>query len=301
MIAGRRIADDEPAYVIAELGHNHGGSLETAREVIRAAAAAGASAVKLQKRDNKTLYTAEAYARPYESENSFGATYGEHREALEFDHSDYLSLQHYVRVRYHNLALFATAFDQQSADFLMELGVPAFKIASNDVINLPLLKYVAKFGRPIIVSTGAASQQDVDRAVNAIYPINPQLALLQCTAVYPCPPELLNLNVITTYSERYPELVIGLSSHFSHPYDVLVACTLGARIFEKHFTMDRASKGTDHAFSLEPGGFAGMVEHLKQAQLMLGNGSKRVFDDEMGAIDKMRKGTRWYQEMYASE
>ncbi len=305
-IAGRRIADDTDAYNVAELGHNHGGSLLTAEAMIRAAAAAGADAVKLQKRSNHELYTQEAYDRPYTSENSFGATYGEHREALEFDFAQYVELAWTSETQH--VAFMVTAFDIPSADLLERLAMAteavdgdqlaAIKIASNDVINLPLLKHVAGFGKPIILSTGAATQEDVDRAVNTIYPINPQLALLQCSAIYPAPAELLNLRVITTYRERYPDLVIGLSSHFAHPYDVLIGYALGARIFEKHFCLDRTAKGTDQAFSLEPDGFKGMVAHLKAARLMMGDGLKACLPEELPAIEKMRKSTNWWAEQY---
>lgn len=305
-IAGHRIADDTDAWTIAELGHNHGGSLNTCKQMISAAAEAGADAVKLQKRDNRTLYTQEAYDRPYDSENSFGRTYGEHREALEFDLAQYRKLR--VEAIACDVAFMATAFDQRSADLLAtldpfpihsSLGLAAFKIASNDVINLPLLKHVAMFGKPMIVSTGAASQQDVDRAINTIWPINQRLAILQCTAIYPVRVEHLNLNVITTYRERYPELVIGLSSHYSGISDAIAAYVLGARIFEKHFSLDRTSKGTDHPFSLEPKGFSKMVSYLRKVRLMMGSKDKQCLDEEMPAIEKMRKSTRWYQELYS--
>ncbi len=295
-IAGRRIADDTDSFNVAELGHNHGGSLETAKQMIRAAAQAGADAVKLQKRDNRSLYTEEAYTRPYTSEHSFGATYGQHREALEFSSVAYQGLE-YEALKL-GIGFFSTVFDQRSAQLVLNQGQRiAVKIASNDVVNIPLLKYVAEFGRPMIVSTGAASQQDVDRAVNTIWPINQQLAILHCTAEYPCPPEHLNLNIITTYRERYPELVIGLSSHYSGISDVVAAYVLGARIFEKHFTLDRTMKGSDHAFSLEPAGFSKMVSYLRKARAMLGSPDKVLLDEETPAIEKMRKTTRWWQEM----
>ncbi len=298
-IAGRLIDDYQPPYVIAEMGHNHGGSLATARAMVEAAARAGADAVKLQKRHNRTLYTQAAYDRPYTSEHSFGPTYGAHREALEINSHQYIEL--YGLAWLEGVALFATAFDEASADELERLGAPAFKVASNDVINLPLLRHIAAFGKPMIVSTGAADQVAVDRAVNAIWPLNRQVALLQCTAEYPCPAEHLNLRAITTYRERYPELVIGLSSHYSGVSDVVAAYVLGARVFEKHFTLDRTSKGSDHAFSLEPAGFAKMVSYLRKARAMLGDGVKTCLPEEQPAIEKMRKSTRWWNELYGEE
>src|SRR5262245_49563592 len=152
------IGDDAPCYVIAEIGHNHQGNLDKARELFREARLAGAHAVKLQKRDNRGLYTRAAYEKPYDNENSFGATYGEHREFLEFGREQYTNLQAYAKEL--GLDFFATAFDLESADFLQSLNVPAYKIASGDLKSLPLLEHVASFGKPMIVSTGGALIDD---------------------------------------------------------------------------------------------------------------------------------------------
>jgi N-acetylneuraminate synthase/sialic acid synthase len=183
-----------------------------------------------------------------------------------------------------------------SANFLMRvLDPPCFKIASADIINYELIDYVASLGKPIIISTGAATEGDVDRAMHVAYHHTQQVALLQCTAMYPAPAGSLNLNVITTYRERYPSTVIGYSSHYSGIADALLAYALGARIIEKHFTLDRTMKGSDHVFSLEPDGFKKMVSYLKNARLMLGSETKEVLPEEAGMIDKMRKTTRWWQ------
>src|SRR6266581_7875686 len=151
-IGTRRIGDDTGAYVIAEIGHNHEGSLAKAEELLRRAAAAGADAAKLQKRDNKTLFTKAMYDQPYEGRNSYGPTYGTHREALEFGRREYLRLAGLAAEL--GIDFFSTAFDLPSVDFLMELDLPAIKIASADVTNTPLLRYAASTGRALIVSTG---------------------------------------------------------------------------------------------------------------------------------------------------
>src|ERR1041384_4653574 len=165
-IESTKINDAGDCYVIAEIGHNHQGKLETAKELFRAAKECGVNAVKLQKRDNRSLYTRDMYNKPYDNENSFGTTYGEHREFLEFGMPEYKELQQYVGVL--GLAFFATAFDFHSADFLTELNVHAFKIASGDLRNIPLLKYVAGFQKPVIVSTGGGTMEDVQRAYDAV-------------------------------------------------------------------------------------------------------------------------------------
>ena len=264
VIQGRENSEDSDSYVIAEIGHNHQGSLKTAKELFIAAKECGVDAVKLQKRDNRALYTQEMYNKPYENENSFGATYGEHREFLEFGLAEYQELQGFAREL--GLAFFATAFDFKSADFLAELETPAFKIASGDLRNIPLLKYVAGFQKPVVVSTGGGTIDDVKRAYDAVMPINTQLCILQCTAGYPCAFEEMNLRVISTFREQFPDIVVGLSSHDNGIAMVVAAYVLGARVIEKHFTLNRAMKGTDHAFSLERAGLRGEVLDLQRAR-----------------------------------
>ena len=286
-IGTHEIGDPTPCYVIAEIGHNHQGSLDKARELFREAKLAGAHAVKLQKRDNRGLYTSAAYNKPYDNENSFGATYGEHREFLEFGLDAYKALQAYAREL--QIDFFATAFDLASADFLAALDLPAFKIASGDLKSTPLLKHVARFGKPIVISTGGAYIEDVQRAYDTIMPINPQLAILQCTAGYPAAFEELDLRVITTYRERFPGAVIGYSGHDNGIAMPVAAYILGARIVEKHFTLNRAMKGTDHAFSLEPVGLRKMVRDLERTHKAMGNGVKKLYDSEKAPIVKMGK------------
>jgi sialic acid synthase len=288
LVIERAVVDDaSPCYVIAEIGHNHQGNLEKCKELFRAAREAGAHAVKLQKRDNRSLYTREMYDRPYDNENSFGATYGAHREALEFGLKEYVELQRYAREI--GVCFFATAFDVPSADFLARLDMPAYKIASGDLRNIPLLQYVARFGKPMIVSTGGATMADVERAYQAIIPLNQQLCILQCTAGYPAAFEELDLRVITTYRDRFPDVVVGLSSHDNGIAMAPAAYVLGARVVEKHFTLKRAAKGTDHPFSLEPVGLRKLVRDLQRVHAALGDGSKKVYQSEEGPIQKMSK------------
>jgi sialic acid synthase len=286
-IGTHEIGDETPCYVIAEIGHNHQGSLQKARDLFREAKAAGAHAVKLQKRDNRGLYTRAAYNKSYDNENSFGSTYGEHREFLEFELDEYRVLQAYAADL--GVDFFATAFDSKSADFLAALDVPAFKIASGDLKSIPLLEYVARFGKPMVISTGGALLEDVQRAYDAIMPINAQLAILQCTAGYPAAFEELDLGVIATYRQRFPGAVIGFSSHDNGIAMPVAAYMLGARIVEKHFTLNRTSKGTDHAFSLEPAGLRKMVRDLDRTFKAMGDGVKKIYDSERAPIVKMGK------------
>ena len=286
-IDGVEIHDGSDCYVIAEIGHNHQGSVEQAKAMVTVAKDCGANAVKLQKRANRTLYTREFFDQPYDNEFSFGPTYGEHREALELSRDDYVAVQRYARDI--GITFFATPFDFESADVLAELDVPAYKMASADLVNTPLLRHVGAFGKPMLLSTGGATSEDVDRAVETVSRLNGQICVMQCTAAYPCETEDLNLRVITSLRERYPDYVIGLSDHQNGISMALVAYMLGARVIEKHFTLNHAWKGTDHGFSLMPEGLRKLVRDLRRVPLALGDGVKRPLPVEEKPLEKMGK------------
>jgi N-acetylneuraminate synthase/sialic acid synthase len=287
VIDGRRVNDDEDCYVVAEIGHNHQGELEKAKQLFHRAKECGVDAVKLQKRDNRTLYTEVMYNGPYEHENSFGRTYGEHREFLEFGMDEYRELKRYAQEL--GVTFFATVFDFPSADFLAKLEVPAFKIASGDLRNIPLIKYVARFQKPMFISTGGSTMDDVQRAYDALKPINSQFCFLHSTMAYPTPPDEMNLLAVAKLRERFPDVVIGLSDHYNGIAMAVVAYVLGARVIEKHFTLNHTWKGTDHAMSLEPIGLQKMVRDLRRARIALGDGLKRVYPSEANAMLKMGK------------
>ena len=284
-IGNLTINDDSDVFVIAEIGHNHQGSLEKCKELFKLASESGASAVKLQKRDNKNLYTKSFYDSPYEGPTSFGDTYGIHRENLEFGLSEYKELQKLAKEL--NLIFFATAFDLNSLEFLINLKMPVIKIASGDLKTVPLLRAVANSNIPVILSTGGSTMEDVNRAMKILDP--KKTAILQCTAAYPAEARDMDLNVIKTFRQKFPETVIGLSSHDRGISFPVIASVLGARIIEKHFTFDRSGKGTDHSFSLEPVGMKKMVRDLNLALKALGDGNKKFHESETSGIRKMGK------------
>jgi sialic acid synthase len=287
-IADRVINDDSQCYVIAEIGGNHGGNLDTALKMIRIAAASGADAVKFQCRANTTLYSADLLNAPYENEHSYGKTYGLHREALELSTRSLVHCANEALLS--KVACFSTAFDEASVDKIMQLGMPAIKIASGGLTDHALLKHAASMHVPIILSTGGGTMRDVDTAVQRITAKHQQLALLHCCAIYPVRDwSQHNLRVIATLRDAYPDLVIGWSGHDNGIAMAVAAYTLGASIIEKHFTLDRSSKGTDHAFSLEPQGLTKMVRDLKRAYVAMGDGVKRYLPGEVGPIAKMRR------------
>ena len=281
------INDDSDTFTIAEIGHNHQGDLDKCKAMFRAAKECGSSAVKLQKRDNRALYTQAMYDEPYNSENAYAPTYGAHREHLEFNHEQYAELLAYAREL--GMVFFSTAFDVPSADLLESIGVPCYKIASGDLKTLPLIKHVARFGKPMFISTGGATMDEVRRMYDAVAPINSQICILQCTSGYPPPFEELNIRVIETYRNAFPETVIGFSSHDNGIAMPLIAYMLGARVVEKHFTLNRAWKGTDQSFSLEPGGMRRVVRDLQRARVALGDGVKRAYESEAKPLMKMAK------------
>lgn len=285
VIDGVRIADDTDCYVIAEIGHNHQGSMDICKKMFDAAKWAGCNAVKLQKRDNKTLYTEEMYNSPYNSENAFGPTYGLHREALEFDYEQYSDLQGYAAKI--GITFFATAFDVPSAKMLDDLGVPAFKIASGDLLSYGLIQYISRFDKPVIFSTGGGTIGEANAAHRLLNGC--PHAILHCTSGYPAAYEELDLKVIETFRKEFPNTVIGWSGHDTGITAATVAFALGARIVEKHFTLNRAWKGTDQAMSLEPQGMKAMIDNLKLARKALGSNVKRVYASEREALKKQLK------------
>jgi N-acetylneuraminate synthase/sialic acid synthase len=239
------------------------------------------------KRDNKKLYTSNFYNYPYENKNSFGKTYGLHREALELSQSDFREIINYSK--HLNIDIFATPFDLNSLDFLETLNMSAYKIASADITNLKLQAEIAKLKKTIFLSTGGCTLEDVRRAKDNICKFNSELIILHCTASYPADVSDMNLNVISTYKKEFSEHIIGLSDHENGIDAASIAYMLGARVFEKHFTLDRSQKGTDNAFSLEPQGMSKLVRNLKRIPEMLGSYEKKILPCEIEPIFKMSK------------
>ena len=275
-------------YVVAEIGNNHQGKLGQALKMMRVAKDCGANAVKFQKRNNITLYTQQALDAPYTGPQSFGATYGEHREALELNTSDMWVL--FDEGRKIGIDVFCTVFDETSAMEMLRLEAPAYKIASGQMMDKPLLDMVAKFGKPMIISTGGWSLGDVIEILGWVLPVNPQVVLLQCTAEYPARWDHLNLSVIPKLKKLVGEhLPVGWSGHDNGIAMAVAARALGAKLIEKHFTLDRTSQGTDHAMSLEPQGLAKMVRDLRRFGQAIGDGRKRPWPEERGPISKMSR------------
>jgi N-acetylneuraminate synthase/sialic acid synthase len=289
LVLADRVLTQRDCFIIAEIGSNHQGDPDLCEQMIIAAARCGVDAVKMQKRDNRKMFTPAALDRPYDNGFSYGKSYGEHRV-----HLDWFGWAEFKRFKAvaekHGVLFFATPFEEASADFLHFLGCNLWKIASCDVTNLPLVEKVARFGDPVIISTGGASMADIDRLVRMIGPITSNYALLHCVSTYPNTDENVNVSAITTLRENYPLQLVGFSTHHPGMVPLIIARTIGAAIFEIHFTMNRGSRGTDHGFSFEPKGLAQAVEDIKRVRTMLGTGRKEPLESERaGFIRKMGK------------
>jgi sialic acid synthase len=281
------INDAGNCFVIAEIGHNHQGSFENCKKMFEAARECGVDAVKLQKRNIDELYTRQFLDSPYNTKYSYGATYGLHRKKLEFSPEQFKELKEYAEQL--GLIFCSTAFDFASADFLESINLSCFKVASGDLTNIPLLEHIARKGKPMIISTGASTLEDVTRAYNAVSALNQSFAFLQCTAAYPSEYSELDLKVIETYRRHFPETVIGFSAHDTGFTSAIGAFVLGARIIEKHFTLDNSLPGTDHIFSLNPDDMKNMVKELKNIRQALGSETKTFYPSEKPARLKMGK------------
>lgn len=270
---GINVGEDYPTYIIAEIGQNHNGEVRLAKKLIDMAVDCGANAVKFQKRDIPSELTKEAFDRPYDNPNSFGKTYGEHRMFLELDEVQHLELKEYSQAR--GITYFCTPCDVPSVELLERIDCPFYKVASRDLTNIPLLEALHKSSKPVIISTGMASLDDIDEAIKIIKPPKDNFAILQCTSEYPCSLENVNLKAIDTLKDKYG-FVTGFSDHTSGVVVSTAASVMGAAIIEKHITLDRTMKGTDQPGSLEKAGLSKLVEYIRASEKVMGDGIKVV-------------------------
>lgn len=300
------VTENSAPYVIVEIGHNHMGNVEVCKSLIYEAAKAGADAVKLQKRDNKSLFTDELYNQPYENKNSYGKTYGRHREALEFNGVEYQELIEYkkrLNLLGFPITLFATPFDELSLEFLEALDMPFYKIQSADVPNLLFIDQIADTGKPIIMSTGGADERQIEDAAELIAQKGNHLAILHCVARYPARAKDMNLNIIPRLKHKYSEEIIGFSSHYDGIMASIGAYMMGAQIIEQHFTLSHTNKGTDHAMSLQPDGLRKLVHYLSELHKMKGE-KKRTFEQlvmERDSINKLGKSMYFNRDVEKGE
>lgn len=283
-IGGVAIGPDEPVYVIAEIGLNHNGDVEIAKRLIDVAADSGAQAVKFQKR-TPAISTPE-HMKNTPRETPWGTmTYLEYRYRVEFDREQYIEIGDYATLR--GLSWFASPWDEVAVDFLEDLQVVAHKVASASVTDIAMLEALARTGKPIILSTGMSTLDQIDRAVEVLGTDN--LVILHATSTYPLPPEEANIRMITTLRERYEGVPIGYSGHERGLQISIGAVALGAVAVERHITLDRTMWGSDHAASLEPTGFEHLVRDIRVLSEAMGDGVKRIYPGELAPLAKLRR------------
>ena len=276
----------EPScYVIAEAGLNHNGSMALAKELIDVAASAGADAVKFQKRHVATLAVKDVLDANDDRFPSLGNTYREIRECLEFDIEQYRDIKAYTASK--GLDFLCTAFDQASVAFLEDLGVDRYKIASHSNTNFPLLRHLAVIGKPVYLSTGACTLDELDEGVEIFLASGTPLVVLHCVSSYPTPIDELNLGMIDFFRQRY-NIPVGYSGHEIGYLPTVTAVALGAVAVERHFTTDKNLPGFDHKLSLEPAELTQMVEDIRTIQKIVGTAEKSVTDLEMITRNKYK-------------
>ncbi|KAI6058435.1 sialic acid synthase [Aix galericulata] len=273
---GRRVGGDQPCFIIAEIGQNHQGDLDIARRMIRMAKECGADCAKFQKSELEHKFNKKALERPYTSQHSWGKTYGEHKRHLEFSHDQYRELKKYAE----EIGIFFTAsgMDEMAVEFLHELDVPFFKVGSGDTNNFPYLEKTAKKGRPMVISSGMQSMDTMHQVYQIVKPINPNFCFLQCTSAYPLQPEDVNLRVISAYQSAFPDIPIGYSGHETGIAISVAAVALGAKVVERHVTLDKTWKGSDHQASLEPNELAELLGKSVVAKVTISEGTVLTLD-----------------------
>lgn len=282
-IGDRWVGDGNPTYVVAEIGINHNGDIEIARQLMDAAKHAGVDAVKFQKRTPELCTPPDQ--RNVMRETPWGyITYLEYRHKIEFGEAEYREVERYAREI--GITWFVSVWDEPSVDFIEAFDPVAYKVPSAALTDHGLLRKLRATGRPIILSTGMSTIDQIKSAVELLDMDN--LIICHTTSAYPCPPEELNLRMVQTLKETYP-CPIGYSGHEVGLIPSVVAVALGACLVERHITLDRAMWGSDQAASVEPGGFERLVKYIRVTELSLGDGVKRVYDSELPSLKKLRR------------
>lgn len=283
-VGNKYIGQGEPVYIIAEIGINHNGSLDLAKKLIDAAAFAGCDAVKFQKRTPELCVPRDQWE--LERDTPWGRiTYIEYRHRVELGYHEFEEIDDYCKRK--RIDWFASPWDELSFDFLESFNPVAYKIASASLTDHILLKAIRKTRKPIILSTGMSTIEEVEEAVELLGREN--LLIAQSTSSYPCQLEELNLRVIQTYKEKFPDVPIGYSGHETGLAPTLAAVALGAAFVERHITLDRAMWGTDQAASVEVQGMIKLVKDIRDIEKSLGDGKKKVYENEQSSLVKLRR------------
>lgn len=281
-IADRVVGDGYPCFIIAEIGINHNGSVDLAKRMIDIAVTTGCDAVKFQKRTVDVVYTKEELAK--ERLSVFGNTNGDLKRGLEFGKEEYAEIDRYCKQ--HGILWFASCWDEASVDFIEQFDVPCYKIASASLTDDSLLKHTKSKGKPILLSTGMSTMEEIRHAVSILG--EDDLILYHCTSTYPSNADETNLRVIESFRKEF-SCPIGYSGHERGVTPSVIAVAIGANSVERHITTDRTNWGSDQAASLEMAGLYHMVRDIRQTPILLGDGVKVVYKREIPIIDKLRR------------
>ena len=281
-IADKYVGDGHPCFVIAEIGINHNGSVELAKKMIDIAVTTGCDAVKFQKRTVDVVYTKEELAK--ERSSVFGNTNGDLKRGLEFGYNEYSEIDRYCKEK--GILWFASCWDEKSVDFIEQFNPPCYKIASASLTDSNLLRYTKSKNKPILLSTGMSTMDEIHRALSILGTDN--LIIYHCTSTYPSNADEMNLNVIKTFKEEF-NCPIGYSGHERGVTPSVLAVALGANSVERHITTDRTNWGSDQAASLEMAGLFHMIRDIRQVPALLGDGKKVVYKRELPIIEKLRR------------
>jgi N-acetylneuraminate synthase len=280
----RHIGAGHPSYIIAEIGINHNGSLDLAKQLIAEAARAGCDAVKFQKRTPELCVPKDQWEK--QRETPWGTmSYIDYKRKTEFGLAEYTAIDDYCRAL--GIDWFASCWDEPSVDFMEQFRPVMYKMASASLTDRPLLDRVRATGRPLMLSTGMSTQDEITQAVEWVG--LKDLMIAHSTSAYPCPPQELNLRMVPTLQALFPGTPIGYSGHETGLATTVAAVALGACFVERHFTLDRAMWGSDHAASVEPGGMAKLVRDIRDVETSLGDGEKRVYDSELEPRRRLRR------------
>ena len=282
-ISGRILGDDQPCFIVGEIGINHNGDVNIAKKLINVASWAGCDAVKFQKRTPEVVVPPEEREKMRDTPWGY-ITYMEYRYKVEFGEAEYAEIDRHCKEK--GMMWFASPWDEASVDFLEQFDPPTHKIASACLTDLGLLRRLRDTGKPLIASTGMSTQEQIDRAIDFLGTDN--LVLMHTTSTYPCPPEELNLRMIGTLRKKY-DCPIGYSGHEAGLPTTVAALVLGACAIERHITLDRSMWGSDHAASIEPAGLERLVKYIRVVESALGNGVKRVYESEYAPMKRLRR------------
>jgi Sialic acid synthase len=283
-IGNRRVGDGHPAYIIAEIGINHNGDLDIAKQMIDAAVHAGVDAVKFQKRTPDIATPLDQQTQMRETPWGY-ITYLEYRYKVEFNEEQYREIDRYCREK--GIAWMVSVWDQPSVDFMEKFDTPAYKVPSASLTDLGLIRKARATGKPLILSSGMSTMEQIHQGVKMAG--EKDLVLMHCTSTYPCSPEELNLKTIDTLRREFPNIPIGYSGHEVGLVPSAVAIALGACVVERHLTLDRAMWGSDQAASVEPWGFETLVKYIRVSETALGDGVKKVYESELGSLKRLRR------------